>query len=321
VTLSDGTVPFSAIYDLASGFGGAPAPAAPGPVPGVPALRPGHTIVYGGQIYGSFPHLLSSAAAAQPTAAPVRPPSLDLDVNTTAGRNVRVRGGTIDLAASGSVLVGGNLQAPTLAGTFTSTRGQVGYFDTIFRLKRGSVTFTPAEGLLPDLDVQAVTNAGDSEINLSVTGPVDHLVIDLSSQPPMSRNQILATLLHAPQVASILGATPDQAQAVLVSQAQSYFNAQLTRSILFPFESLLAQSLNVEQIALIFDAQGNLNLEVRKQITPTVYGIYRSTLYAPVTQGFGMAYALRDYAALEFLQTQRPTGLQSYVADVRFTFH
>ncbi len=321
VTLDDGNVPFSAIYRLASGYGSGPSPEG-GPLPGVPTAEPGHIVVYGGPVFGEGgPYVLSAAPGAVATVTGPVLPSVDLAVNARAGRNVRVHGGAIDLTASGQVLIGGNLRAPTVAGTFASARGQIGYFDTNFRLVRGTVTFDPVEGLLPTLDVKAVTNLNGAEITLTVTGRVDNLQTDLSSNPSMSRDEIVATLLHAPQVRSVISTTPGQAQTALYAEAQSYFNAQLTRSLLFPVESLLAQTINVEQISLIYDQQGKVDVEIRKLISPTVYAIYRSSLNIPVTQTAGVAYSLRDYADLEILQTQSSSGLQQTVLNLRLTFH
>jgi len=321
LSLDDGVVPFAAIYRLASGYGSGPAPEA-GPLPGVPELRPGHIVVYGGSVFGGGgPYVLGALAGSTPAPKTLTLPSVDLAINARAGRNMRVHGGAIDLTAGGGVLVGGNLHALTLAGSFTSTRGQIGYFDTNFRLVRGTVTFDPVEGLLPVLDVRAITNLNGAEITLTVTGRVDNLQTELSSNPSMSRDEIIATLLHAPQVASVFGAVPGQAQSTLYNEAQSYFNAQLSRSLLFPVESLLAQTINVEQISLIYDQQGKVDVEVRKLITPTVYAIYRSSLSVPVTQTAGVAYSLRDYADLEILQTQSSSGLQQSVLNLRLTFH
>lgn len=321
LTLDDGTIPFAAIYRLASGYGGGPAPEN-GPIPGVPELRPGHFVVYGGPVFGEGgPYLLGGSPGAKQAPAGPKLPSVDLAIKASAGKNVRVHGGAIDLTAGGGVLIAGNLRAPTLAGEFSATRGQIGYFDTNFRLERGVVTFDPTEGLLPTLDVKATTNLNGAEITLTVTGRIDNLQTDLSSNPSMSRDDIVATLLHAPQVQSVISSTPGEAQTALYAEAQSYFNAQLTRSLLFPVESLLAQTINVEQISLIYDPQGRVNVEVRKLVTPTVYAIYRSSLNVPVTQTAGVAYSLRDYADLEILQTQSASGLQQATLNLRLTFH
>jgi hypothetical protein len=322
ITATDALIPFSAIYQLASGFGqGGSPPAAPGPVPGVPAPLPGRTVAYAGSIYGGNFHLVSSVPIAAATPAGFVLPPVDLNVTATAGKRVRVKGGAIDLTAAGAVIVGGNLRGPTLDGSFSSTRGQVTYFDTVFRIDRGVVEFSHTAGLLPTLDVSATTNTGGSQITLAITGRVDRLNTDLSSVPSMSRDEIAATLLHAPQVTSLTNSTPAQAQAILTGEAQAYFNAQLTRSLLFPLESFLAESLNIEQINFIFDEHGQAAVEIRKLFTPTIYGIYRSTVSLPVTQSFGVAYILRDTASLELLQTQTPTGVSDATLALRFSFH
>jgi translocation-and-assembly-module (TAM) inner membrane subunit TamB-like protein len=322
ITATNALIPFSAIYQLASGFGqGGSPPAAPGPVPGVPAPLPGRTVAYAGSIYGGNFHLVSSVPIATATPSGFVLPPVDLNVTATAGKLVRVKGGAIDLTAAGAVVVGGNLRAPTLDGSFSSTRGQVTYFDTVFRIDRGTVEFSHVTGLLPSLDVSATTNTSGTQITLAITGRVDRLNTDLSSVPSMTRDEIAATLLHAPQVTSLTNSTPAQAQAILTGEAQAYFNAQLTRSLLFPLESFLAESLNIEQINFIFDQHGQAAIEIRKLFTPTIYGIYQSTVSLPVTQSFGVAYVLRDTASLELLQTQTPTGVSDATLALRFSFH
>jgi hypothetical protein len=320
VGAANSTIPFAAIYALAEG--GAMKAPPPGPVPGVPELRPGHTIVYGGGLWGPDTHTLTTIG--QPTPAPtgLTLPSVDLDVGLNANNNVRIRGGSsIDLTTTGGITISGNLQAPTLQGQFQAVRGQVGYFDTTFRVISGTVTFDPTSGLLPTLNATAVTNVSGAQITLTVSGRVDNLNTDLESNPSMSRDQIIATLLHAPQVAALTSANPAQTQATLVQTAQSYFNAQLSRSLLYPVESALAQQLNIESISLIFNQYGELAVEVRTRFSTDVSAVYQSTFAVPVTAAYGMSYRLQDYLALDVLETSRPDyGLYSTVFNLRYTF-
>jgi autotransporter translocation and assembly factor TamB len=319
ITASDALVPFSAIYTLATAFGQGSAPSAPGPVPGVPSPLPGRTVAYAGSIYGGGFHLVSSEAPATPKPSILSLPTMHLNVTAAAGKRVRIKGGAMDLTAAGKLTIGGQLSAPKLDGAFSSTRGQVTYFDTVFRIDSGTVTFDSSQGLLPSLDVRATTNTGGSQITLAISGRVDRLNTDMSSNPSMSRDEIAATLLHA-SVVTGLTSSPSQAQAVLTGEAQAYFNAQLTRSLLFPLESYLAETLDIEQINFIFDQNGQPAVEIRKLFTPTIYGIYRSTVKLPVTQSFGVAYLLRDTTSLEFLQTQSPEGVSTATIDLSFTF-
>jgi hypothetical protein len=312
-------IPFSAITELASGgaIAAAPTPAQP---PGVPPLKRGHIIVYGGGAWGKQTRTLSGIGAPAPAPTGLVLPNVDLNVAVNAGKDVRVHGGSsIDLTTQGSVVIAGNLQAPTLNGQFRAIRGQVGYFDTTFRLVSGTVTFDPTSGLLPTLNATAVTNVNDAQITLTISGRVDNLTTDLSSDPQMTRDQIVATLLHAPQISSLAGG--GQAQSTLVQAAQSYFNAQLTRSLLYPFESALAQELNIESISFIFDNRGQLALEVRTRFTPTISAVYQTTLYVPVTQSYGVSYRLRDYLALDVLESAPNYGFSNTALNLRYTFH
>ncbi|HYK52149.1 MAG TPA: translocation/assembly module TamB domain-containing protein, partial [Candidatus Eremiobacteraceae bacterium] len=112
VTLDDGTIPFAAIYRLASGYGSGPAPES-GPIPGVPELQPGHIVVYGGSVFGEGgPYVLGGPPSKKQVATGPKLPSVDLAVKASAGKNVRVHGVAIDLTAGGGVLIAGNLRAP-----------------------------------------------------------------------------------------------------------------------------------------------------------------------------------------------------------------
>ena len=321
VALNSATIPFSAIIALANGSSGALAAAQPQQnIPGVPPLKPGHTIAYAGRIFGQTGGLLTNLVPATPAPKGFSLPPVDLNVAVTAGKDVRVRGGSaIDLTAAGAIVIAGSVANPTLSGSFEAVRGQIGYFDTTFRLERGTVTFSPTEGLLPTLDATATTTIDGTDVTLTLSGRVDNLTTDLQSNPPMSRDQIVALLLHAPQVASLTTGT-QAAQTALFQTAQNYFNAELMRNLLFPFESALAESLNLEQIALIFDPQGNLAVEVRTRFSSTVSALYRSSLAVPVTQSYGVSYRLRDYLALELLQSQPPNGQTSTIIDLRYAF-
>jgi hypothetical protein len=320
IGLEDAVIPFAAIYQLAQG--GVGAPPQPAQAPGVPPLKPGHTIVYGGSAWGQQTHVLTTIGHPTPAPTGLVLPPIDLNVAVNAGNNVRILGGSsVNLTTRGNLTIAGNLRAPKLSGQFQAVRGQVGYFDTTFRIVSGSVTFDPVSGILPTLDVVAVTNVNGVEITLTVTGRVDNLTTDLSSQPAMSRDEIIATLLHAPQLASLTGAGGASAQTTLVQTAQSYFNAQLARSLLYPVESALAQELNLESISLIFNQFGNLAVEVRTRFSQNISAVYQSSITAPVTTAYGVSYRLQDFLALDVLQSEQPGyGLTSTVFNLHYIF-
>ena len=146
--------------------------------------------------------------------APSGPPlNVGFDLTIKSGKNVRVRGGGaglfgLDIGGTGQVHLAGTLQQPTLEGTFNSSGGTLTYIDHAFRIQQGTVTFTPANGVLPDLYALATTHVnnpdpntarnptGYADITARVTGVVPNVKVAFSSNPPgYTDQQIIALLL------------------------------------------------------------------------------------------------------------------------------
>lgn len=135
------------------------------------------------------------------------PLNVGFDLAVVAANNVRVRGSGLDIGATGHVLLGGTLAAPTLAGRFESTGGNLTYFDRSFKVDSGYVAFDPASGVIPELHAVGKTRVvnpdpnparnpnGSAEITIKVDGPITNLAINFESNPPgYSREQILGLL-------------------------------------------------------------------------------------------------------------------------------
>jgi len=315
-SLRNGTIPFSAIYALATTLGQTSGPVQTTNVPGVPALRPGHTIAYGGAIYPPGQHLLTEANLATPPPTIFDLPALNLGLATKLD-DMRVRGGPVDITAGGTLDVNGSVRDPQLDGVFNSKRGQISALGLSFRVTRGQLTFDPESGVLPSLDATAVMDIQGDRITLAMSGRIDRLSTELSSSQGKSSGQILSTLVTGSDIGALSGGVSQQ---TLTSGAASYLSSQLTSSLLDPFSNALAQSLNIEQVALRLAANGDVIVDVRKYVTPTVAVLYTSTLTAPVTQSYGVAYNLREYAALELGSTIAPSGFSSFLLNMRFTF-
>jgi hypothetical protein len=155
------------------------------------------------------------AATAKGGSSPL-PTNVGFDLAMTAGKNVRVRSGAIDIGGSGTIDLTGTLGDPRLGGTLdASPGGTLVYFNRVFRIVRGTVAFDPNEGIVPIMDAQATTRVpnndpdvarnptGTADITIDVTGPVTGLKIDLTSVPQYSQEQILGLLLGASSVGAV----------------------------------------------------------------------------------------------------------------------
>ena len=178
--------------------------------PGQTALLKGNVEVYNAVM--PFNAFLKFGGG--PGGANTGPPfNLAFDLGITAGRNVRVRGGgvgifALDISGEGHAHLGGSLLGgPVLDGRFNSAGGSLTYVDRTFRVQTGQVTFTPANGVIPDVYAVATTHVtnpdpntarnptGSIDITATVTGPVTNPKIAFSSVPSGYTDQQLLALL------------------------------------------------------------------------------------------------------------------------------
>jgi autotransporter translocation and assembly factor TamB len=231
-------------------------------------------------------------------------PNLDLDLNLTAASNVRVRSGNLDLGGTGQIHVAGNLQEPHLEGGFTSTGGTITYFNSSFRVLGGTLKFTPDLGLIPTLDAQAVTTVrnpaatlGDRNVSvdLGVHGPVTDLSVDLQSDPPYPRDQILAFLVGTPTAGVVMsglnGSTTNSSPSTSVGgELFGLLDAQFTRTLLSPLETKVSGALGLSNIDLALGYGGDVGLTARKLLGRRMQAFYSSGFTYPYRQTFGLEF-------------------------------
>ncbi|MDE2482281.1 MAG: translocation/assembly module TamB domain-containing protein [bacterium] len=258
------------------------------------------------------------------------PVALGFDLGLAAGKNVRVRGGGygagLDIGATGSVKLAGTLASPTLDGGFTATSGTLTYFDRAFRVQQGTVTFVPADGIIPTLHASGVTHVvnadtnlarnpyGSADITIDVDGPLNGLKIAFSSNPAGYTNeQILAMIAPfgglisgASYAPSLNGTTSNQLGALSVvpgaqlgqtsgssslnlgQEAFNILNAQFTAGLLSPFENALSEGLGFQNVNVTVDFYGNVGFSAQRLLGKTVSFIYSQTFGVPERTSFGL---------------------------------
>jgi autotransporter translocation and assembly factor TamB len=326
VSLNKTSIPFAAILALASG-GGTAEPRTGVDIPGVPKPLPGRFVGYAGSIYGSSDlKLVTQEPAHRRTNHGLLPHKVDLGLNVRAGNDVGLTG-AISAQGTGTLAVGGSTRAPKVAGTLTAVRGRAGFLNTRFDLNYGTVTFDPADGLLPTLDAEATTSTDTADITVTISGRVDQLHTDFSSNPEMPSDAIVASILHIPQINSALASSHGVEQSQFGVAPQDVVTGAIAGQVLGALNTGLEQVLNLGEVNLQMDPSGQPELEVRKQFGPHAYTIYKSTFSVPPAQVFGVAYDVRQALQVEFTQSQSTPGTSPSLAppqtslEVQVSFH
>lgn len=156
---------------------------------------------------------LINFTAGQPTpnsqsAGPLLP--LGFDLRVIAPSSLRISDNTAQIVASAELTLRGTYDQPLLFGNAVIERGLVYFEGNRYRVTRGSIGFANPTEVEPVFDVEAETDMrvpGQTyRVILAVSGAMDRLAFDLSSDPPLPDVEILGLLLgdvRDPQAAEI----------------------------------------------------------------------------------------------------------------------
>lgn len=157
------------------------------------------------------------ADPAAATAASSTPGALGLDVTITADDRVFVAGRGLESEWAADLRVAGNSRDPRLFGTVTSVRGDLSLLGRRFDLQSALLRFDGKKGNIPYLTMKAQAEANDITAVAVVTGPVLQPTIELRSNPPLPRDEVLSRLLFGQSTTSL---SPMQSVELARSVAQ-----------------------------------------------------------------------------------------------------
>ncbi|MGH7728679.1 MAG: translocation/assembly module TamB domain-containing protein, partial [Vulcanimicrobiaceae bacterium] len=246
---------------------------------------------------------------------PQRLPPLDLDLLVTAGNDVRVQNGAVDVAGQGTLAVGGTLAAPTLAGTLTSSGGGTLSFYRTFRLTAGTLVFAAKDGVFPQVDARATTFVANppTEVRLHVTGLAPNLHVALSSDPPYARDQILGLVVGAQALGAVGGLQPGSSVAVnpLTAAAEGQLGGLLARNLLDPLGAQLGGALGLQNFAVGYEpAGGGFDISAKKRLFGTVDAVYAQSFSFPRRTSYGLRASPNAATALQLTFFSQPDANQ-----------
>jgi len=117
----------------------------------------------------------------------------DIQVNTAADLQLQSSLAQ-DLQAEANLQLRGTFSNPAVLGRINITRGQIVFFGTKYTVNEGSVTFFNPMRIDPIIDVALETKARGVDVTLTISGPLHHLNLTPSSDPPLAFNEIVALL-------------------------------------------------------------------------------------------------------------------------------
>jgi translocation and assembly module TamB len=255
-------------------------------------------------------------------------PNIRLDLELQADKNVRLRNPAVyDMYIQGKVKAQGTLKHPITSGRVTVTRGTLQYLSTPFKITEGVADFNQYDSLLPTIRVLAETRTLETKIHLQATGPLAQMEIRLTSEPPLSQQQIIKLLtLREKQSRGNSGggsgetgagdATDKDDLVVLLHEGLQFTFVQRVEKVLEDF-------LGVDEVHVVRGENAEVtdkevyNLEVGKFVSDKLFLGY--TLGTDQTdRTFRFRYDITSHLALDGEMDEQAN--RSFGLEARFSF-
>ncbi|MHB1012385.1 MAG: translocation/assembly module TamB domain-containing protein [Desulfobacteria bacterium] len=117
-----------------------------------------------------------------------------LDINAIADGTIRIRNNLAVAVAKGEFRVVGDTSRVIVLGSFDVVDGSVEFRGNKYEIKRALVDFQDPRKNNPQLDLRAETKKGNVTVTVAVTGTFDKYEVDMFSDPPLGKNDIVALL-------------------------------------------------------------------------------------------------------------------------------
>jgi translocation and assembly module TamB len=193
--------------------------------------------------------------------APSEPFDLNLDIAVNAPARLFVRGRGLDSEWGGSFTVKGTATEAQVLGDIQFRRGFLDFLDRRFKVRSGSIAFSGARPPIPEVNIEAESQ-GESVLALvKITGPANDPKLDLTSEPPLPRDEVLAQLLFKRDMSQI---TP--AQGVRLANAVATLEGRGI-DVIGKFRS----GLGLDTLDVGGETAGDANVRAGKYLADNVY--------------------------------------------------
>ena len=246
------------------------------------------------------------------------PIPLRFNVRIIAPSSLRISDNAARIILSAELILGGTFAQPLLFGNAEIEQGEVFFEGNRYRVTRGSIGFANPTQIEPFFDIEAETDVrvpGQTyRVTLGITGTMEQLEFDLSSDPPVQEFEILSMLLgdvRDPQRAEL------RALRAREASRQELFQAGAARLFTGPLSSgvgrLVEQSFGVDTFE-ITPALGDPSAQLSAQLLPTARLLIgkRISQRAHVTFSRALTGVTQDLiVVLEYDQSERLSWILS----------
>jgi autotransporter translocation and assembly factor TamB len=254
-----------------------------------------------------------------------------MNVRIRESENIWVDNNLAHIRLHSEIELIGNLAQPNIAGRVSVEEGYILYLDRKFQMEQGTIDFVDPNKLNPIVDLEAKTSVTTYErleatqynITLKISGELDQAKVELTSEPPLERSDIIALLTVGATRKQLTGKS-GSGQDVSTSQILEQRIQTLSSKIISGYAGKTLEKLfGLEDVNI----QGNLfrankgsgpQLVASKRITNSAKLTYTTTVGHLNEQGIRLDYRLSKHFSFEGQTDQQGESSLSIKYNLKF---
>jgi outer membrane protein insertion porin family len=231
----------------------------------------------------------------EPATGPNLVDNLYLDLELEGGGNFWVRNELAEIESRFQLHLGGTLSRPEITGrVFMLQGGKILFRDVEYQILYGSLDFIDLDRLNPYLTLRAQTTVRDYTIVLRIEGTLEQFDYELTSDPPLSTQDIIVLLTTGSTLEELNEAGAGTENPYTGDVAASYFAGALTGR----FERQLQRKLGLERVRinpLLIQGQADptTRITLGKRLTDKLFFVFSNDLGHAERQIYQMEWQAR----------------------------
>lgn len=235
-----------------------------------------------------------------------------LDLRIHNSPNLWVDNNLAKVRAHPELSIQGTLSHPVLSGRVSLPEGSVSYLDRKFEIKQGVFDFVDPYRFNPIIDLKAESTLKAYQtlsgtpytVTLALTGPLDQMRTDLTSEPQLSRADIISLLTLGSTRSAQAGTSPNASDVSMAEVLQERAAQLSSRRISSYASQKIGTWFGMDDVSI----EGNLfkfgkswgpQLVTSKKITPKMDLTYTTTIGHANEQSIRLDYKLGKNISLE----------------------
>jgi translocation and assembly module TamB len=228
---------------------------------------------------------------------------LDIRIRTTPATAVQASLAE-NIQVDADLRLRGTASRPSVLGRVLVTQGDLTFFGSKYRVSSGTVAFYNPTRIEPVLNLTLETVAKGVTVVLNVTGPIDNMKLNYTSDPPLQFQEIVGLLATGKAPTSdptLLANEPSQPQQSFTQMGET---ALVSKAIADPLANRLERVFGVSQLKIdpTFTSGSDLpqaRVTLQQQVASNLTFTYVSALQDPNVQVIRIEWAINhNWSAL-----------------------